>query len=481
MKAHWRISVFFRQNIETPSRGSNIESSKEKVPQIDPKKETQNLNQEILGGITNKDFLSVDRADRLTHLTNPSVDWKKIVNGQSIEFKFSFNGKINTNLYLKTTAGQLLPPTVREVTNNGVVWTRSSIYGEFFNAQWARLVIHDKTQITCSKVIDEEEVKALESKIIADNDKYKSDSDYLIILECAKRNIPYDVAKDILSAELRKNGNTPNIVDIEILITQLERTKDSFAQDFPNITIQKNNILSPEFLSYFVAFNNIKLWSQISDKFGITTEMTKTYSVIGSVRVSGSYGTNAPLSDTVKLMWELNWTESIALARKIFHPGPATDLLIKLDDWDGTMIKRMIALGYHEGWLKFGRQNPDPASGYNYWTFQIGWSKSTPESSMRKYEECMRAGIALAKRNGIDVSMETIVDPGQKDLITHLGYIDSQRGWANTFAMLRDKNLSDWELIHLMSTKIQGWIDAIWKSVVAQMQHTKIDTTTLTA
>jgi hypothetical protein len=46
--------------------------------------------------------------------------------------------------------------------------------------------------------------------------------------------------------------------------------------------------------------------------------------------------------------------------------------LIKLDGGTGTMIKRMVALGYHEGGLKFGRQNPDPASGYNIGTFQIG-------------------------------------------------------------------------------------------------------------
>jgi len=142
----------------------------------------------------------------------------------------------------------------------------------------------------------------MEKQIIGENEKYQADADYSIILECAKRNIPYNVAKEIFAPELRKNGNTPSLVDIEILITQLERTKDSFAQDFPNIAIQKNSTLSAEFLSYFVAFNSIKLGGQVSSKFGITTEMTKTYSVIGSVRVSGSYGTNAPLSDTVKIM-----------------------------------------------------------------------------------------------------------------------------------------------------------------------------------
>lgn len=483
MKSISRISVFFRQNIDT------LPVTEKKVPKkpnegqdfINPKTETQNLNQEVLSDISNKDFLHVDRTERLRHLTNPAIDWKKIENGQVVEFKFAFNGKLNTNLYLKTTAGQLMPPTVKELVANNTTWVRSGLYGEFFNSRWARLVIHDKTQVTCSKVASEEETQAVEQKIIWDNDQYKSDPNYNIILECAKRNIPYNIASEIFGAELKKNGATPNLVDIEILITKFERTKDSFVNDFPNIAIQNNNSFSPEFLSYFVAYNSIKLADDINSKFGITKEMSKTYSIIGSVRVSGSYGTTAPLSETVKIMWDLTGPESIALANKIFHPGPATDLLVKIDGGSGVMIKRMIALGYHEGWLKFGRQNADPASGYNYGTFQIGWSNSTPESSLRKYEQCMKSGITLAKQYGIDASMESIVDAGQKDLMTHLGYIESQRGWSNTFAMLKDPNLSDGELVHLMSTKIQGWIDAIWKSVVAQMQHTKIDTATLTA
>ncbi len=48
-------------------------------------------------------------------------------------------------------------------------------------------------------------------------------------------------------------------------------------------------------------------------------------------------------------MKDLNGIESAGLARRIFHDGPATTLLISLDGGSGDMIKRMIALGYHEG------------------------------------------------------------------------------------------------------------------------------------
>jgi hypothetical protein len=46
-------------------------------------------------------------------------------------------------------------------------------------------------------------------------------------------------------------------------------------------------------------------------------------------------------------------------------------------------------------------------------------------------------------------------DPAQRDLIAHLGYIQSQRGGLETFSELRDPNLSDDRIIRLMHHDIQ--------------------------
>ncbi len=204
----------------------------------------------------------------------------------------------------------------------------------------------------------------------------------------------------------------------------------------------------------------------------------------GKIRNSWSYGTDKPISDTIKLMADLNSKESIGLAKKIFHEWPATNLLIELDGWSGDMIKRMIALWYHEWKLVFNRWfstgwDKDPSSWRNLWTFQIWWRDSTFESSFRKYESCFDAWIRLAKQYGITIDYSALDDPGQKDLITHLWYIQSQRGGSATFEQLRNPNLSESQLIALMHSKIQGWIAAIWESVVAQIKTTKIDLTQL--
>jgi len=198
---------------------------------------------------------------------------------------------------------------------------------------------------------------------------------------------------------------------------------------------------------------------------------------IGTMRKGRFFGTtNKPVSETVKALKDLDAADTNTLLKKVFGEWPATNLLIEIDGGSTVAVKRMIALAYHEGGLVFGRQNPDPASGFNIGTFQIGWSNSTRESSLNKYEDCLQAWIKLAWQKSMTVDYERLKnDPAQRDLMTHLGYIQSQRGGAETFARLRDPSLMDNEVIDLMHHDIQWGIRAIGESVVAQVKNTKID------
>ena len=78
----------------------------------------------------------------------------------------------------------------------------------------------------------------------------------------------------------------------------------------------------------------------------------------------------------------LTGPQSDALARAVFGDGPGAAALAALDrhygPGDGTLVRREIALALHEGRLHVGRENADPASGYNIGTFQIGGAGSTP-------------------------------------------------------------------------------------------------------
>lgn len=183
-----------------------------------------------------------------------------------------------------------------------------------------------------------------------------------------------------------------------------------------------------------------------------------------------------------KKLWELSFEESKTLLIEIFWDWPWTRLLIELDWWQTkwTAIKRMIALWYHEWGLIFWRRNRDPKSWFNIWTFQIWWSWSTEASSLKKYNECLTKWKQMAiekwiNTDCIDIDLDNNNINAQKDLLTHLWYIQSQRKWEETFAQLRNPNLSDQKVIELMSKTIQWWVSAIWESVVAQLRDKNVE------
>lgn len=169
--------------------------------------------------------------------------------------------------------------------------------------------------------------------------------------------------------------------------------------------------------------------------------------------------------------------ESYTASQAVFGKGAGSDLLIAIDKkfgGSGEVCKRMIALGKHEGGLLFGRQNPDPASGYNIGTFQIGGAKSGPSESMSKYNSCLRSGISYYEKilgRTPDISKFTAAD---KDVIAHVGYIFSQRGGEGTLKMLADAKLTDEQLVILMHYKIQGGIRAIGEDVLAMTRKNSV-------
>lgn len=171
-----------------------------------------------------------------------------------------------------------------------------------------------------------------------------------------------------------------------------------------------------------------------------------------------------------KKLKDLDFWETKKLLISIFWEWPWTNLIIKLDNWSTFMIKRMVALAFHEWWFKFWRRNPDPSSGFNIWTFQIWWSWSTEADSLRKYNNCLSYWVNMAEEKWIDVNFADLSN-AQKDLLAHMWYIQTQRWWEETFEKLRNPNLNYSEVVELMSKKIQWWIKDIGRSVYSQMDY----------
>lgn len=111
-------------------------------------------------------FLGKDHKDRLKFITDPHVDSKNVTENTTIEFNFSFTSEeINDDLYLLTTAGQVLPNTVKTIIwENGKQYSRESLCWEFFAEDGKRLVIHDKTQITIWETRTPDQIAQLEKQ-----------------------------------------------------------------------------------------------------------------------------------------------------------------------------------------------------------------------------------------------------------------------------------------------------------------------------
>lgn len=164
-----------------------------------------------------------------------------------------------------------------------------------------------------------------------------------------------------------------------------------------------------------------------------------------------------------------------ALGKKVFGDGPGAKLLIALDKkygGKGEMILRMIALGKHEGALLFGRTNPDPASGSNRGTFQIGGVASTAETTKSKYDTMLALGAKIYQETLGETVDTAKLNNADKDLIAHIGYIQErsnmfEKNPTAIFAKLGDPKLADSELVSLMHYKIQGGIADIGQNVLA--------------
>lgn len=173
----------------------------------------------------------------------------------------------------------------------------------------------------------------------------------------------------------------------------------------------------------------------------------------------------------------LDADQSYALARAVFGDGLGAAALEAFDrhygPGDGTLVRREIALALHEGRLHVGRENADPASGYNIGTFQIGGAGSTPGTTRERYDGLVADGITRYERiSGASVDRDAL-SPADLDVFAHLGHIAEKGRISATstedrhFERLADPALQGDALARFMSREIQVGIPAIGEAVVA--------------
>ena len=175
--------------------------------------------------ISNAEFLAAPDSERLQYISKNHIDSEKIASWEvaDVEFTFTFDGQYNQELYLETTAGQVLPNEVWEVIVDGEAFSRTSVEGEFFNQDWKRLTIHEGTQVNISQLRTADE---LQNFINIHNDnlsKYPDAMNQTIALEAMNRWIDPDFAILAYGEKMSELPKGQQKIYLEQEMTQFDR------------------------------------------------------------------------------------------------------------------------------------------------------------------------------------------------------------------------------------------------------------------
>ena len=196
---------------------------------FDTKKDILELKSETLQSIKNIDFLKRPKSERLKYVNINQIDSKILSERKSVDLKFTFtfDGKYNKELYLKTTAWQLLPKEVESVMSWGVKYSRDNLEWEFFSEKNTRLLIHEWTQISIKKdnYRDIDAVKSITSNNSEELNKYSWKNND-IVSWAISRWIDPTFALSVFSTLFTSfTSSNEAVVHLEDMFTQFDRER----------------------------------------------------------------------------------------------------------------------------------------------------------------------------------------------------------------------------------------------------------------
>lgn len=180
--------------------------------------------------ITNKMFLEEYNLDeRLKYVTIDNILPFELIDWTCSEVTFSFdldwNWKINKELYLKTSAWQVLPEEVESVRIWKNVYSRNNLGWEFFDKNNKRLVIHHNTTIKIEKLRTIDEKNEIQKANDIKTKEYEKNKDSDIVIEAVKRWITIWLVFKLFSKLLSNISWIERNVELEVLFTQFDRIR----------------------------------------------------------------------------------------------------------------------------------------------------------------------------------------------------------------------------------------------------------------
>lgn len=220
--------------------------------------------------VTAKEFLSTPPAERLRFITKWNIDTKDVKEWwvTKLDFTFTFDGKFNRDLYLRTTAGQVLGENIRTVSVDGKEYSRIWLNGEFFSQEWKRLTIHEWTQLEILQFGTADEMKQIQDSFINQLKEFEWTPHEALAWEAIKKW--YD-PKFVISLFWEQIASVSfwKTEAIEDKLTDIARLQDDFSTDYPSQEALWENGKPSEKFAWYVtnALNPSKL-SQVAELYG---------------------------------------------------------------------------------------------------------------------------------------------------------------------------------------------------------------------
>ncbi len=266
-----------KTELKLESLSKQLFSLRKKSTELFPENsKLENEDKLKLRQIGSTDFLrDYTQEQRLRFITTENLSWENL-NSEDITFTFSYDWVFNRELYLSTTAGQVLPKTVWSVNSNWTEYTRTALLWEFFSQDWKRLKIWEGTKLTDISYRSGEDVMKLER--VPQNIEGN-----LLKVEAYKRWINPDLFNDIAGQAIGEISDKHNkSVIIEEFLTSFDRYRDIYwlgNQEFTNESIKSSwdqqQVISALFHSIYTKWE----WSFVWDTKWISKLMNEKYSV----------------------------------------------------------------------------------------------------------------------------------------------------------------------------------------------------------
>lgn len=311
---------------------------------------------EQLNTLSNKEFLSAPKSERLQHVTKNHIDYSSVASGAVSEVEFSFDpdgdGKDNPDLYKLTTAGQVFGDEVWVVQSSWVEYKRDGISGEFFNGN-KRLIIHTGTEVEITKIRTKQELNTMNDMLATKMEAYNGNNSD-IAQEALRRGINPEKILSMFSELLANTSEDERNIRIEESFTQLERIRDNLgvsadSEELFNSLKDENNdgILDNAQLNWNnLDFSDIGEWEEWLLEFISIAEGTNgNYDAIyGNGAQSTVKFSQMSLAEVIKYQKNFvnEWSPSSAIGKYQFLYGTLQDMVKKYGiDPDETFSAEM--------------------------------------------------------------------------------------------------------------------------------------------